>query len=150
MFYSRKRIAGHALQDAAALCAGVTFKTLAPRFVDALLLLVKPCATVTAYFESCVAMNESIVSTVIMSTAVHPCRALDYIDIAAKSEPASVYNAFLRLKIYLTQQDSQAATEQIKAMLSCDDFSHEILRVSVAPGVLQIPLSCHSLQESMY
>lgn len=59
------------------------------------------------------------------------CRALDYVDIAAKSEPTSVYNAFLRLKIHLTQHDSQAAAQQVKAMLGCDDFSHEILRVSM-------------------
>lgn len=51
-------------------------------------------------------------------------------DIAAQTEPRSVYNAFLRLKIHLLQQDSKAAGDQIKAMLSCEDFSHEVLRVS--------------------
>ena len=60
------------------------------------------------------------------------CRALDYVEIAAQSEPASVFNAFLRLKVYLLQRNSQAAADQIKIMLSCDDFSHEILRVSVS------------------
>ena len=59
------------------------------------------------------------------------CRALEYVDIAAQTEPASVFNSFLRLKIYLLRQDSKAAGDQIKAMLSCEDFSHEILRVSM-------------------
>ena len=58
-------------------------------------------------------------------------RALEYVDIAAQTEPASVFNAFLGLKIHLLQQDSKAASDQIKAMLSCEDFSHEILRVSI-------------------
>lgn len=58
-------------------------------------------------------------------------RALEYVDIAAQAEPASAFNAFLRLKIHLLQQDSKAASDQIKAMLSCNDFSHEILRVSM-------------------
>ena len=59
------------------------------------------------------------------------CRALEYVDIAAQTEPASVFNAFLRLKVHLLEQDSKAAGDQIKAMLSCEDFSHEILRVSL-------------------
>ena len=50
-------------------------------------------------------------------------------DIAAKSDPSSVYNAFLRLRIHLSRHDSQAAADQVKAMLTCDDFTHEILRV---------------------
>lgn len=58
-------------------------------------------------------------------------RALEYVDIAAQTEPASVFNAFLGLKIHLLQQDSRAAGDQIKAMLSCEDFSHEILRASM-------------------
>lgn len=66
-----------------------------------------------------------------MTTSVG-CRALVYLDIAAQTEPASVFNAFLRLKVYLLQQDSKAAGDQIKAMLSCEDFSHEILRVSIS------------------
>ena len=57
------------------------------------------------------------------------CRALEYVDIAAQTEPASVFNAFLRLKVRLLQQDTQAAAEQIKAMMTCEDFTHEILRV---------------------
>lgn len=52
-------------------------------------------------------------------------------DIAAQTEPSSVYNAFLRLKVYLLQQDSKAAAHQIRAMLDCEDFTHEILRVRV-------------------
>ena len=61
------------------------------------------------------------------------CRALEYVDIAAQTEPRSVYNAFLRLKIHLLQQDSRAASDQINAMLSCEDFSHEVLRVRALP-----------------
>ena len=63
-------------------------------------------------------------------TSMNPCRALEYVEIAEQNEPASVFNAFLRLKVHLVQQDSKAAAEQIKAMMSCEDFSHEILRVS--------------------
>ena len=61
------------------------------------------------------------------------CRALEYVDIAAQTEPRSVYNAFLRLKIHPLQQDTKAASDQIKAMLSCEDFSHEVLRVRALP-----------------
>ncbi len=58
------------------------------------------------------------------------CRALEYVDIAARTEPTSVFNAFLKLKVHLLQKDSTAAADQIKAMMKCDGFSHEILRVS--------------------
>lgn len=43
-----------------------------------------------------------------------------------------MFNAFLRLKVHLLRQDSTAGAEQIKAMLACEDFSHEILRVRSA------------------
>lgn len=58
------------------------------------------------------------------------CRALEYVDIAAQTEPTSVFNAFLRLKVYLLQKDRRAAANQVQAMMKCEDFTHEILRVS--------------------
>ncbi|DBA83480.1 TPA: hypothetical protein ACH3X2_006411 [Trebouxia sp. C0005] len=57
-------------------------------------------------------------------------RALEYVDIAAQTEPTSVFNAFLRLKVYLLQKDRRAAANQVQAMMKCEDFTHEILRVA--------------------
>ena len=42
-----------------------------------------------------------------------------------------MFNVFLRLKVCLVQQDSKAAADQIKAMLACEDFTQEILRVGL-------------------
>ena len=58
------------------------------------------------------------------------CRALEYVDIAAQTEPTTVFNSFLRLKVHLLQKDCTSAVSQIQAMMKCQDFSHEILRVS--------------------
>ena len=58
------------------------------------------------------------------------CRALEYVDIAAQTEPTTVFNSFLRLKVHLLQKDCTSAVSQIQAMMKCEDFSHEILRVS--------------------
>ncbi|DBB18552.1 TPA: hypothetical protein ACH3X3_000186 [Trebouxia sp. C0006] len=57
-------------------------------------------------------------------------RALEYVDIATQTEPTSVFNAFLRLKVHLLQKDCRAAANQVQAMMKCEDFTHEILRVA--------------------
>ena len=73
------------------------------------------------------------------------CRALEYVDIAAQTEPTSVFNAFLRLKVHLLQKDCRAAANQVQAMMKCEDFTHEVLRVSP-----QAPAACVFLQSCQY
>jgi len=73
------------------------------------------------------------------------CRALEYVDIAAQTEPTSVFNAFLRLKVHLLQKDRRAAANQVQAMMKCEDFTHEILRVRP-----QAPDACGFLQNCQY
>ena len=57
-------------------------------------------------------------------------RALEHIDLAAKSEPNSALQPFVRLKVHLLQDNTAAAVQQLQTMLGCEDFTHELLRVS--------------------
>ena len=67
---------------------------------------------------------------------LHGCRALDFLDIAAQSEPRAVLIPFLRFKVHLERKDSPAAMEQLKAMRECDDFAKEHLQVSLGSSWL--------------
>lgn len=61
-------------------------------------------------------------------------QAQEYIDEAEKLEP-NIACAFLKFKIYLQKNDHGAAITQMKAMMSCTDFTTEFLSLSAHEAV---------------
>ncbi|CAH9138690.1 unnamed protein product [Cuscuta epithymum] len=66
-------------------------------------------------------------------------RAEEYINEAEKLEP-TIASAFLKFKVYLQKKDNTAATSQVKAMLSCLDFTTDFLLLAAHEAT-----ACHSL-----
>ena len=56
-------------------------------------------------------------------------RASVYIDSAQQEEPNSIACAFIKFKIVLQQQDTEAAIKQIQRMKLLEDFTPDFIRV---------------------
>ena len=56
-------------------------------------------------------------------------RALEFLDIATNLEPDSVYCAFIRFKVLLTQGETVPALAEVRRLLNCRGFNPQILKV---------------------
>ncbi|KMT10134.1 hypothetical protein BVRB_5g118970 isoform A [Beta vulgaris subsp. vulgaris] len=75
-------------------------------------------------------------------------QAKEYIDEAEKLEP-NIACAFLKFKIYLQKNDHAAAITQMKAMMTCTDFTTAFLSLSAHEAVAcrALPVAIASLYE---
>ena len=62
---------------------------------------------------------------------MHIHRALQYLEVAAQSQPGSVHTEFVRVKVHLEKGDAEAAVCQIGRLIACDGFDPVMLQVWV-------------------
>ena len=69
---------------------------------------------------------------------IHACfgRALEYVEVAEQREPDNMYSGFIRFKVLLEQADMQQAVQQLQRMLRSNDFTPDLLRVSMPSAMV--------------
>lgn len=68
-------------------------------------------------------------------------RALELLDIAAKTEPNAMLVSFLRFKVHLERGSASAAVDELRHMMRCEDFEKEHMKV-MAVERLAAPKDC--------
>ncbi len=58
------------------------------------------------------------------------CSSLQQLDIALEYEPSSVYSTFVKIKVLLSQGQTDKAVDLLKPLMACEGFSLDFLRAS--------------------